>query len=169
MVEVADGLKNPYRFVAHPNNPDKVFISEQLGQVIIFDKWNRLERPFLDLTNVVKQPTRGSKENGLLGICFDLDYINNRKVYISYTVENPGFNSKTVVSRFLHQVGNPDEVDMDTETVIIEINLPGFIHRSGEVMPFWGVFPNIFCYNIILHQSFVVYHILLVLNHTKSD
>lgn len=134
VVEFANGLYNPLRLLPHPTDMDRIYILEQSGHVILFINWNRLKTPFLDMKSRIRQPTSQGDENGLLGLCFHLDYKNNRKLYVGYTIDGgPGVLSVSVVSQFQHELGNPDKVDMDTEIILLKVNQPSRVHNGGEV------------------------------------
>lgn len=133
LVEVASGLYNPLRLVPHPSDPTRMYILEQPGLIKVFVDWNKLNKPFLDLSGVIRKPTGGGDENGLLGLCFDVNYQTSRKLYVAYTIHKPGYNSESIISQFLHKEGNPDVVDPDSEIIILRVNQPGSWHNGGEV------------------------------------
>ena len=124
-------LTNPTFFKTAPGDNDRIFISEQTGFVWIYDReGTRLAEPFMDISD--RFSLEAYDENGLLGMTFHPDFQTNNKFYIYYsiTVEDP---QRTRVAEFLIDQTNPDQADMDTERVIMEIDQPMTNHNGGEV------------------------------------
>ena len=96
-----------------PGSPGLLFVVEQRGRVQVLRDGQRLDRPFLDLTDRV----RYGGEQGLLSIAFDPRYAKNRRFYVYFTnrngdIEVDGFrrkrSSETRAGGRLAQPGDQD-------------------------------------------------------------
>ena len=61
--------------------PNRLYVVEKTGRVILLIRGKRRAQPFLDLSSQVS----GSSEQGLLSIAFDPNYAKNRFLYADYT------------------------------------------------------------------------------------
>ncbi|MFQ5446285.1 MAG: PQQ-dependent sugar dehydrogenase [Saprospiraceae bacterium] len=102
---------------------NRLFVLEQhTGRIYILDEnGNRLPIPFLDLP-----PVGQSNEQGLLGIAFHPDYLNNSYFFINYNL--PNGNSR--ISRFSVS-GDPNIADPNSEMVLLEVDQPFSNHNGG--------------------------------------
>ena len=85
--------------------------------------WNNSENTalsevFLDITGKVKS---NSNEEGLLGLAFHPNYKTNGYFYVYYTADEP---RRSIVSRFKVSDTNPNQANVTSEFVIIEIMQP---------------------------------------------
>jgi glucose/arabinose dehydrogenase len=142
---IADGFVAPVGFAVPGDGSGRLFILEQLGQIIIIDaSGNRLATPFLDLS--AKMVTVGIDfgngvvfdERGLIGLVFHPNYRNNGLFYVFYTVpkdaDDPAdFDSQNLVSEFRVSAGDPNVADPASERVLLEINKPQFNHNGGQL------------------------------------
>jgi glucose/arabinose dehydrogenase len=78
---VAQGLSDPVGMAFAPDG--RLFIAEQSGVVRVWQSGALLPAPFIDLENEVQN----GNDRGLLGIALDPDFLNNRQVYLLYTVD----------------------------------------------------------------------------------
>lgn len=104
---------------APPGDFNRLFIVRQSGQVNILklDGTTSPTTPFIDLST--NPNFRGGGEQGLLGMAFDPDYANNRKFYLSFTVNGGVWGQGTThISQFQVPANTPDVAD-PTETVLI--------------------------------------------------
>jgi uncharacterized repeat protein (TIGR03806 family) len=70
-------------------------------------------------------------EQGLLGLAFDPDFVSNRFLYVHYSMNNP---RRSVIARFSWEPGS-DEVDPDSEKIILEVEQP-FANHNGGMLAF---------------------------------
>lgn len=103
---------------------DRLFILEQhTGRIYILDKnGDRLNTPFLQLPGVGQ-----SNEQGLLGLAFHPDYLNNGYFFINYSL--PNGNSR--ISRFSVSANDPNIANMASELVLLEVDQPFSNHNGG--------------------------------------
>jgi glucose/arabinose dehydrogenase len=76
----------PTAVVGAPGEPGRVFVLQRPGQVMLLLNGRKRSRPFLDLSASVF--SRGSDEQGLLGIAFPADYSKSGLFYVDHTIAN---------------------------------------------------------------------------------
>jgi glucose/arabinose dehydrogenase len=128
---VADGLRNPLYVTHAGDGSGRIFILEQTGAVWIMRDGERLETPFIDLSNVVSQDvlTRYS-ERGLLGLAFHPDYADNGLFYVNYNDQQ----GTTHIERYSVS-DDPDIADPDSGEVLFSIAQP-YPNHNGGMMAF---------------------------------
>ena len=67
-------------------------------------------------------------EQGLLGLVFHPNYDSNGFLFVSYVTNNSG-PLRTVISRF----NANDIVDLQSETIILEVEQPYTNHNGGQI------------------------------------
>lgn len=81
LVPVVSGLKAPLFATAAPGEPDRLYVVEQAGRILVVERGAVRGRPFLDLRAKVK----AGGEQGLLGLAFAPDYARSRIFVVNYT------------------------------------------------------------------------------------
>ena len=121
---VAEGFDQPVD-ITHANDRSGVlYVAEKPGTVRMLADSERVEEPFLDITDRVGS---SGYEQGLLGIAFPPDYSESRVFYAYYT----DAEGTVVLSRF--QVADNDIADPDSEQVILEQSQPYANHNGGQI------------------------------------
>src|SRR6476660_5881467 len=104
----------------------RLFVCLQTGQVRVIKNGSLLAAPFLSLS------VDSSGDRGLLGIAFDPNFINNRYVYVYYTV--PTFPIHNRVSRF---TAAGDVAAPGSEVIILNLdNLSSATNHNGGALHF---------------------------------
>ncbi|HVM95832.1 MAG TPA: PQQ-dependent sugar dehydrogenase [Candidatus Acidoferrales bacterium] len=120
---VATGLTNPLLVTAPPRDVSRLFIVQQTGQIKIL-KWGAmLPTPFLDVSSEVSC----CGEQGLLGLAFHPDFVNNGRFFIDYT---DTMGNTVVAERRVSS--NPDVSDV-TETALLHVTQPFANHNGGHL------------------------------------
>ncbi|MFO0872539.1 MAG: PQQ-dependent sugar dehydrogenase [Phycisphaerales bacterium] len=79
---IADGFDRPVAVAPAPDG--RLFVAEQRGMVWVIDPvLGRLPDPFLDLRDEVQI----SVDRGMIGLALDPQFLQNRRVYVSYTID----------------------------------------------------------------------------------
>lgn len=109
------------------DNSDRLFVIEQSGIIRVF----HLQTPndalvFLDIQDRVLS----GGEQGLLGLEFHPNYINNGYFYVNYIMPNP---TRTIISRFTISNENPNQANKNSEHIILEITQPFSNHNGGQL------------------------------------
>ena len=102
----------------------RLFVTEQIGRVLIHDGHSLLSTPFLDIRTRV----RAGGERGLLSVAFHPTYATNGHFYVSYT----DLNGNTVVSRFKVS-DNSNVADPDSEMIFFQATQPRRNHNGGQI------------------------------------
>lgn len=125
--EIARGLLSPVAMTFAPDG--RIFVTEQTGMLRVIKNGVLLAEPFLDLTERVD----AYGERGLHSIEFDPQFGTNRYVYVHYTARSPVSHNR--VSRFVVSNANADRADVNSETVLLDLNLLGdsTFHNGGAI------------------------------------
>jgi glucose/arabinose dehydrogenase len=76
----------PVYVTGAPGQPNRIFVVQQPGQVMLLRGGHRQSQPFLDISKLVY--TAGGDEQGLLGLAFSPGYARNGLFYVDYTIAN---------------------------------------------------------------------------------
>ena len=120
-----NGLYLPVDIKNAGDGSGRLFVVERPGRIRILIDGLLFQQPFLDITDRVGS---SGSEQGLLGLAFHPDYVNNGFFYVNYTDRN----GDTVISRFT--VG-PDSnlADPGSELVMLRVPQPYANHNGGSV------------------------------------
>lgn len=90
VTEFAKDLSLPTNLSFAPDGSNRMFVNElQSGRVKIIQNGQVLPQPFIDLETMVSGGFPVDGENGLIGLSFDPDFVNNKWVYLSYAFRTP--------------------------------------------------------------------------------
>ena len=119
----------PIDYLHADDSTNRVFVVEQRGVISVFDDDPMVtdKQIFLDISGPVDDR---SNEEGLLGVAFHPDYIDNGFFYVNYTLDNP---ERSRISRFKVSPTNPDQALPESEVVLLEYEQPFGNHNGGEV------------------------------------
>ena len=125
---LATGVLRPVAITHAGDGSNRLFITLQDGQIVIYDGEKVLDPPFLDITSQVSC----CGERGLLSVAFHPDFESNGFFYVDYTdrSEDPG---DTIVSRFKVSEDDPNITDPDSEKVILRVDQPDDTHNGGQL------------------------------------
>jgi len=115
--------------IQFPNDQtNRLFIVSQPGIIYTFENNTGVgsKKIFLDITNRVLF----GGEQGLLGLAFHPDFKNNGYFFVDYTKNNP---RRTIISRFKVKNGSPNEADLNSELILMEIAQPYSNHNGGQI------------------------------------
>ena len=110
---------------------DRLFVLERNGRIRIIEaNGNVISTPFLDIDPRVNS---GQSEQGLLGLAFHPDYLNNGYFYVYYTDNSPNSPSfsNTKVSRFSVSDTDPNVADPNSEVILLDTEQPFSNHNGG--------------------------------------
>ncbi len=121
---VASGLTAPVAVTNAGDNSGRLFITQQMGQILIYDGTQLLSTPFLDISSKVLY----GGERGLLSAAFHPNYKTNGYFYVDYTRKSDG---ATVIARY--SVSANPNVANTAETVLLVIDQPYSNHNGGQL------------------------------------
>lgn len=102
----------------------RLFITEQVGRVLIHDGQSLIQTPFLDIRDRVQ----AGGERGLLSVAFHPNYLVNGYLFVNYT----DHNSDTVVSRF-QVTEDPNAANPASESTFFQAEQPRRNHNGGQL------------------------------------
>lgn len=145
---IATGLVSPVSMVDFPNNDDRIFVVDQIGQIRVIENGVLLPTPFLDVTSLLPSPNAAFDERGLLGMAFHPDYINNGRFFIRYSKPRASSGSEpcdldTFITGCHSEVlaeyavlGDPQTsnvADPGSEIILLSIDKPQWNHNAGTI------------------------------------
>lgn len=124
--EVASGFASPVFATSAPDGSGRLFVVEQAGVVRVLKGGQRLERPFLDITDLVES----GGERGLFSIAFPPDFNETRAVYVSYTKKG----GDSVVAHYPLAEGEEDVLDASSGAATLTQSQPQSNHNGGMIL-----------------------------------
>lgn len=136
---VAEGFTAPVGLVQAPDESDRLFVVDQIGQIrVISADGQLLDEPFLDIQDRMVSLGEQYDERGLLGLAFHPSYADNGRFFIYYSAplraEAPADWSHTShISEFAVSADNPDAADPDSERILLPVDQPQDNHNAGQI------------------------------------
>ncbi|MGD2205624.1 MAG: PQQ-dependent sugar dehydrogenase [Anaerolineae bacterium] len=123
--KIVGGLQTPVGVANAGDGSGRLFVLEKVGRVRVVHNGVLFPAPFLEVTDRV-----GSSQNeqGLLGLVFHPDYLDNGLFFVNYTDRQ----GDTVISRFSVSA-NPTQADPGSEDVLLTIDQPAGNHNGGHL------------------------------------
>jgi glucose/arabinose dehydrogenase len=126
LLPIASGLNQPVA-LTHAGDT-RLFITQQIGTVVIYDALGLRATPFLDIRSLVLS----GGERGLLSVAFHPLYRDNGFFFVYYTNRN-GDNS---IARYKVSPTDPDRADPASGTILLTIPHPDFANHNGGQLQF---------------------------------
>lgn len=136
---IADGLVAPIDIASLPTTPGAKVILDQSGLIHLLGSDGKMaSRPFLDIRDRLRNLEEGFEERGLLGMAIHPDYVNNGRVFVTYTAKLAddaprGWNYTRIVSEFTVFADDATALNPDTERVILTQHWPSRKHNGGAL------------------------------------
>jgi glucose/arabinose dehydrogenase len=124
-VQVADGFNRPILLLSAQDGSGRLFVVEQAGVIWALSSDGAERDVFMDISPWV---TRDSNEQGLLGMAFDPDFLNNGYFYLHYS----DLAGDTVLSRY-RVSADPNVADPATELQLFTQEQPYENHNGGMI------------------------------------
>lgn len=124
LTPIVSGIDSPLAITHAGDGSGRLFITLQIGRILIYDGQQVLPTPFLDIGTLVS--TDG--EHGLLSTAFHPNYALNGFVYVNYT----DLNGDTVVARYTVSA-DPNVVDPSSAVILLTIPQPFANHNGGQL------------------------------------
>lgn len=123
LVRVRGGLGDALYVTAAPGQPNRLFIVQQSGRILIQDHGRLLKTPFLDISSSISS----GGERGLLGLAFHPDYAANGRFYVDFT--NPAGDTRVVEYRR----ASANRADPASGRTLLAIAQPFPNHNGGSL------------------------------------
>jgi glucose/arabinose dehydrogenase len=130
LTEIADGFTRPLYVTHAGDGSSRLFVLEQGGRIWILQDEQRLDVPFLDLTNLVSPDANsfGYTERGLLGLAFAPDYATSGVFYVNYT-DRAG---DSIVARY-RVSADANVADSTSAETLLMVDQPYANHNGGHL------------------------------------
>ncbi len=119
---IAGGLDSPLDIAWRPDDPDTIFVAEQLGAIRVVRGGAVLPEPFLEIGGIVS----AGGERGLLGLAFHPEPADPR-FFIYYTA----LDGQQIVASYRTSADDPDRADPDSATILLRMDDPFGNHNGG--------------------------------------
>ena len=119
-------FERPLWFGHAPGDPRTHYVVEQRGRILSFD----LEDPQQSRVFFERPVYRDNNEEGLLGLAFHPEFIENGRLYVFYSMNAP---RRSVISEYTVNQGDRSTVDPTSERVILEVGQPYGNHNGGDL------------------------------------
>lgn len=134
LVQVAIA-NSPVGFVSAHDGTGRMFIIERSGVIKILKSGVVLPTPFLDISSQVAT----MNEQGLLGLAFSPDYVNDGHFYVFYSFDLPGApieQQPLRLARFAVS-NNPDVANATSMEIITDFSQNFSYHNGGHIAFGW--------------------------------
>jgi glucose/arabinose dehydrogenase len=108
----------------------RLFVVEQSGRIKIIENGAVRPIPFLDISNLVIFYEYG--EEGLLGLAFHPDYVNNGYFYVYYV----NLDGDLAIARYSRSPTDPNIADPNSGVILLVIPHPNHGNHSGGQLAF---------------------------------
>ena len=124
-----------------PDGSGRLFVVYQTGK-ILFAKKGSDGGDAKEFLNIEARDPKAGGENecGLLSLAFHPGFATNHLFYVYYNQKNANQNSRplnfpirSVVSEFSVSTNDPDQADLKSERIILEVPQPFGNHKGGEL------------------------------------
>lgn len=123
--DVANGFTSPVSVTHAGDGSNRLFVTQQGGQIKVVENGVHLSTPFLDVSAII---TSGG-EQGLLGLAFHPNYANNGFFYVNFT----DVNGDTVVARYTVSGNDANTADPTTAQTVLSFDQPFGAHNGGDL------------------------------------
>jgi glucose/arabinose dehydrogenase len=135
---VAEGFTAPVAMTSDANG--RLFIVDQVGTIWLVSAGGEMmeKQPFLDLSGLIAPLNPGYDERGVLGMALHPDFVNNGRFFVYYSAPlrpagPAGWDHTNVVAEFNMMADNPNQGDLASQRIILQIDQPQFNHNSGHI------------------------------------
>jgi len=122
-------FSQPVYLGAAPGDPNRLFVVERAGRIVVLLRGHRQARPFLDISGEVNS---GGGEQGLLSVAFAPDYAASGRLYVYYT---DGSNNLRIV-QFRRAQGDPNLAEAASARTVLTINHHTETNHNGGQLQF---------------------------------
>ncbi len=122
---IADGFSAPISVTHAGDGSNRLFVTQQGGQIKVVQGEVHLPTPFLDISGLISCCV----EQGLLGLAFHPDYATNGYFYVNYT----NSSGDTVVARYSVSAGDANVADPNSASTVLTFNQPFGAHNGGDL------------------------------------
>lgn len=122
-------LERPIWMSEAPDGTGRLFIAEQQGRIWVLPKASDGSNA-TEFLNIVNRDTFVENEEGLLSLAFHPQFKTNGLFYVYYSQQNP---RRSVISEFKVSTNNPNQADLASERILMEVPQPYWNHNGGQI------------------------------------
>jgi hypothetical protein len=122
-------FSQPVYLAAAPGDPDRLFVVERVGRIIVVVRGRRQTRPFLDISGEVNS---GASEQGLLSLAFAPDYQTSGRFYVYYT---DNANNIQIV-QYRRAQTDPNRADTASARTVLTLDHHSETNHNGGQLQF---------------------------------
>jgi glucose/arabinose dehydrogenase len=126
LTEISKEVDTPVMAISAPDNPDRLYVVEKHGRIMILENGALSMTPFLDIVAKVSD----NNEEGFLGLAFHKDYATNGRFWVHYSRTGDGAN---VVEEYHRSDANHDIADTTATKLVIRHTTAQGNHNGGAV------------------------------------
>ena len=125
-----------------PDGSGRMFLVYQTGKILVFKK-NSDGGDAKEFFNIEDRHPKANNENecGLLSLAFHPGFVTNHLFYVYYNQKNPAdqnsrpqnYPIRSVISEFKVSDTDPDQADLKSERIVLEVPQPFGNHKGGQV------------------------------------
>ncbi len=119
-----------------PDQSGRLFIIQQDGRILIVHKGSDGSES-KEFFNIVDRKPFVDNEEGLLSMAFHPGFKTNRLFYVYYNQQNSQahalFPRRSVISEFRVSVADPNQADVTSERILLEVQQPFGNHKGGQI------------------------------------
>jgi glucose/arabinose dehydrogenase len=127
LVSIAEGLNDPMFAIGHPTEPDRLFVLERAGTIVMIEPGTTTpaEPDILTIDDV-----ENGGESGLFGLAFHPDFPDDPRIYVNYVAPGP---RRTKIVEYTVDPMAGYIADSTSARIILEIDQPEFNHNGGGI------------------------------------
>jgi glucose/arabinose dehydrogenase len=118
-----DGFDKPL-LLTHAGD-ERLFVVEQDGLIWVIEDGQKVQEPFLDISDIVGAD---ASERGLLGLAFHPNYDETGRFFVNYT----NLRGNTTISSFFVS-SDRNKADTTSEVILLDISQPFSNHNGGGI------------------------------------
>ncbi len=123
LARVRGGLGDALYVTAAPGQPNRLYIVQKSGRILIQKRGRIMKTPFLDISSSVSSGV----EQGLLGLAFHPGYAGNGRFYVNFT--NLAGDTRVVEYRR----ASADRANPGSARILLGIDKPSEYHNGGNL------------------------------------
>jgi glucose/arabinose dehydrogenase len=123
---VGEQLRAPTYVLGHPLEPDRLYVTQKGGDIVIIEAGNTIANP----TPLLSLDVNDFSEMGVLSMDFHPEFPDDPRIYVHYS---PAGDLRTRISEFTLDALNPDVADPGSERILYEKPQSQPNHNGGQV------------------------------------
>jgi glucose/arabinose dehydrogenase len=121
-------FRQPVYVAGSPSDPQRVFVVERIGRIVVVKNGRKINRPFLDISRHVSTEA----EQGLLSMAFAPDYRKSGRFYVDYTDRGGDIE----IREFRRSRKSADLADPRSGRTVLKIEHSRYPHHEGGQIQF---------------------------------